>query len=146
MSLPDVRSAMITRFGSISGVVVPSDPYPMQIEDKTILMWPRIEDSVPISRGKTPGSVAVRGSDIMQVEYHRRVPYEYLGSTMGDLTSMVETIRNLVWLEHANGRFDNTVFGIERVSLTHLGALGWNEWTFGIRMEVAFIHDTVVTA
>lgn len=80
----------------------------------------------------------------MQVEYHRRIPYEHLGSTMGDVTTMIETITLATWSELAGGKFDGTVLSIDEVALIHFGALGWNEWTFGARLEVSFTHLTEV--
>lgn len=141
MSLSAARLAMMDVFGDITGITVPPDPLPREIDDKTIVVFPRSANMGISSRGKA-GSIVVRSNDVMQVEYHRRVPYEHLGSTMGDVTAMIETIELAVWGQFASGGggFDGTVFSIESVSLIHFGALGWNEWTFGARLEIAFTH------
>lgn len=144
MSLSAIRLAMMERFAEISGVNVPLDPLPHTIDDKTIVVFPRTADSTLIGKGKA-GGLSTQSSDIMQVEYHRRIPYEHLGSTMGDITLMIETITDVVWAELAGGKFDGTVLSIQGVSLAHFGALGWNEWTFGARLEIAYTHLTHVT-
>lgn len=146
MSLSAVRLAMMERFAQISGVDVPDDPLPARISDKTILVFPRSNQSAAQSRGKDPGSVGILSEDVMQVEYHRRVSYENLGSTMGDITTMIQTIGDTTWGEHAGGKFDGTILGIRGVSLVHLGALGWNEWTFGARLEISFAHTYYITS
>ena len=134
------------RFASLTGVEVPSDPLPMTISDKTILVFPRLEESSLLSRGDSAGSVGIQSDGVMQIEYHRRVPYEHLGTTMGDISTMVDTLRDLIWGELAGGKFAGTVFSISRVALVHLGALGWNEWTFGVRLETSFTYLTHVTS
>lgn len=141
MTLAAVRLAMMDRFQDISGVNVPGDPLPREIDDKTIIVFPRSKNSGLLSRGKA-GSITTRSNDVMQVEYHRRIPYEHLGSTMGDITTMIDTIEFAVWGEFVlgGGGFDGTVFSIEGVSVVHFGALGWNEWTFGARLEISFTH------
>lgn len=144
MSLTAVRLAMMERFAEISGVSVPSDPLPMTIQDKTIVVFPATGNSNLLGKGKD-GGIALQSPEIMQVEYHRRIPYEHLGSTMGDITSMIETITNVVWGELAGGKFDGTVSSVQRVSLAHFGALGWNEWTFGARLEIAYTHLSHIT-
>lgn len=146
MTLSAVRLAMMDRFSQISGVNVPDDPLPREIDDKTIVVFPRTNESVPLSRGRTPQDIAIRSMDVMQVEYHRRVPYEHLGSTMGDVSTMIDTITAVAWSELAGGKFDGTIFSIQRVALVHFGALGWNEWTFGARLEISFTYDTNVSA
>lgn len=146
MSLVDVRLAMMQKFAEITGVTVPADPLPFEISDKTILVFPRMGTAIIESRGKN-GSIVLRCPDTIQVEYHRRIPYEHLGSTMGDVTAMIQTLILSVWGEfvQGGGHFNSTVLAIEGVSLTHFGALGWNEWTFGARLEVALIHLTDVS-
>lgn len=145
MSLADVRLAMMESLATISGVVVPADPLPKKIDDKTILVFPNVQTATVISKAQGRGvATAVEGS--MYVEYHRRVPYEHLGSTMGDITSMIDTITDLVWGELAGGRFDGTVHNIQGVSLAHFGALGWNEWTFGARLMVSFTYLKTITS
>lgn len=146
MTLSAVRTAMMERFALISGVEVPQDPLPHEIDDKTIVVFPRTDFSDTISKGSASQSVAVQSVGTMQVEYHRRIPYEHLGSTMSDITAIVDTIEDVVWSEHAGGKFDGTVFSIQRVALMHFGALGWNEWTFGARLEISFVYHRHVTA
>lgn len=146
MSLSAVRLAMMDTLSGITGVTVPSDPLPMTILDKTIVVFPRIGDSELLSRGRTAGEIAIQSHESMQVEYHRRVPYEHLGSTMGDITTMIETISDLVWAEMAGGKFGGTILSVQGVSLMHFGALGWNEWTFGARLGVNFTHVSLVSA
>lgn len=147
MTLAAVRVAMMEKFATISGVIVPPDPLPREIDDKTIVVFPRSKNAGVMSRGKN-GSIVTRSNDVMQVEYHRRVPYEHLGSTMGDITAMIDTIDDAVWEEFASGGggFDGTVFSVEGVSLIHFGALGWNEWTFGARLEISFTHLTDISS
>lgn len=144
MSLSAVRLAMMERFGEISGAHVPEDPLPHTIDDKTIVVFPRSGSSSLLSRGRG-ANIAIRSPEVMQVEYHRRIPYEHLGSTMGDITSMIEAITLATWGELAGGKFDGTVLSIDEVSLVHFGALGWNEWTFGARLEISFTHLTEVS-
>lgn len=139
MSLAAVRLAMMERFTEIAGAHVPADPLPHTIDDKTIVVFPRSGLSNLLSKGRGP-NIVIKSPEVMQVEYHRRIPYEHLGSTMGDITSMIETITLVTWGEMAGGRFDGTVFSIDEVALVHFGALGWNEWTFGARLEIAFTH------
>lgn len=146
MALADVRLAMMERYAELSGVTVPQDPLPMQLVDKSIIIFPRIGETVILSKGRTAGSVAVRSSDVMQVEYHRRIAYEQLGTTMGDITTMIDTIGEVAWSELAGGKFDDTVLSIDRVALAHFGAIGWNEWTFGARLEIAFTHLTHISS
>lgn len=146
MSLAAVRLAMMESFAMISGVEVPQDPLPREIDDKTIIVFPRIGETVAMSKGAVPRSVAVQKSDTIFVEYHRRIPYEHLGSTIGDITTMIDTMTDLCWRENAGGRFNGTVMSVQRVGLVHFGSLGWNEWTFGARLEVGFIHLTSVSA
>lgn len=143
MSLADVRLAMMESLAGISGVIVPADPLPKTIDDKTILVFPGTNVSSLIGKGRN-GGLALSDSGTMQVEYHRRVPYEHLGSTIGDITSMIDTIEVLVWEELAGGKFDGTISNIQGVSLAHLGALGWNEWTFGARLMVSFTYLTTI--
>lgn len=143
MSLSAVRLAMMERFAQISGVDVPEDPLPARIIDKTIIVFPRSNDSV--LQGKKTGVVGIMSEDVMQVEYHRRVSYENLGSTIGDITTMIQTISDATWSEHGGGKFDGTVFSIRGVALVHFGALGWNEWTFGARLEISYSHLYGVT-
>jgi hypothetical protein len=130
---------MMERFAQIPGIIVPGDPLPMTIEDKTIVVFPRIGQSVALSAGRN-GGVAVQAPEVMQVEYHRRIPYEHLGSTMGDITSIIDSLTDVIWSELAGGKFDGTISNIQSVSLAHFGAIGWNEWTFGARLDVAFTH------
>jgi hypothetical protein len=137
MSLAAIRLAMMERFDEIPDAVVPQDPLPHQLQDKSILMFPRVGSSELLSPGKGP-KVAVRLDGTMQVEYHRRIPYEHIGSSIPDITEMVDTIVEVVWSEMAGGKFGGTILSILGVSLNHLGALGWNEWTFGARMDVQF--------
>ena len=143
MTLAAVRLAMMESLSSISGVNVPSDPLPKTIDDKTIVVFPNVQSSNVISKGVGRGlGTATEGT--MQIEYHRRIPYEQLGSTMGDITAMIDTITELVWGELAGGKFDGTVHNIQGVSLAHFGALGWNEWTFGARLMVSFTYLTTI--
>ena len=146
MSLEAVRLAMMDRYQGISGVVVPQDPLPMQIEDKSIIVFPRIGESNLLSKGRTSGALAIQSSDVMQVEYHRRVPYERLGSVIADVTEMVDAITDMTWGELAGGKFDDTILAITRVALAHFGEIGWNEWTFGARLEISFTHLTHISS
>lgn len=146
MSLSTVRLAMMERFALISGVDVPSDPLPITISDKTIVVFPRIGKSTLLSKGRLPGDIAIQSDDVMQIEYHRRVPYRELGSTMGDITSMIETLTDVTWGELAGGKFDGTILSIQDVDLAHFGALGWNEWTFGARLEISYTHLTNISS
>lgn len=143
MSLAAVRLAMMDKLDTITGVTVPQDPLPRTIDDKTIVVFPRTEESTVIAKGVGRG-LSLQTPGIMQVEYHRRVPYEHLGSTMGDISTMIDTISTLCWKEQAGGRFDGTVLQIRGVSLEHFGALGWNEWTFGARLMVSFTYLTTI--
>jgi len=144
MSLAEVRIAMMESLATLSGVDVPQDPLPREIEDKTIVVFPRIEESSVIAKGVGRG-LSLQTPGAMQVEYHRRVPYEHLGSTFGDVSTMIGTISDLVWKEQAGGKFDGTVLAIRSVALEHFGALGWNEWTFGARLVVSFTYLTTIT-
>jgi hypothetical protein len=146
MTMATVRLAMMNRFSDISGVIVPPDPLPLLIDDKTIVVFPRSSESSSLSKGSARGAVAITSDDVLQIEYHRRIPYEHLGSTFGDVTNMIDTISTICWSEHAGGKFDGEVFAIRGVSLVHFGALGWNEWTFGARLEVAFSYLANVTS
>lgn len=146
MGLPEVRQAMMTKLRTISGVTVPQDPLPHTISDKTIVVFPRTSGTALSSTGRTRGEVAVRARSVLQVEYHRRIPYKELGSTIGDVTSMIDTIEDLVWGQAAGGRFDGTIISVEGVDLAHFGALGWNEWTFGARLEVTVTHGDLISA
>lgn len=139
MSVSAVRLAMMERFADISGVVVPADPLPLEIENKSIIVFPRIGNTSILSRGKD-GGVAFQAEDVMQVEYHRVIPYRELGTVIGDVTSMIESIREATWSEVAGGKFDGTVLTVSSVSLAHFGAIGWNEWTFGARLEISYTH------
>ena len=140
MSLATIRLEMMTRYAQLSGVVVPQDPLPTQIADKSIIIFPRIGESNLIGRGSTRTSVSIRVDDVMQIEYHRRIPYEELGTTFPDISTMIDTIEEVAWGELAGGKFNGSVLNITRVALLHFGAIGWNEWTFGARLEVAFTH------
>ena len=135
---------MMEALAAISGVDVPQDPLPREIEDKTIVVFPRTEESVVIAKGVGRG-LSLQTPGTMQVEYHRRVPYEHLGSTFGDISTMIGTISDLVWKEQAGGKFDGTILAIRSVALEHFGALGWNEWTFGARLVVSFTYLTTIT-
>lgn len=146
MGLAAIRLAIMERFAEIPGVIVPPDPLPMTIDDKTILVFPRVLESTLIARGRGSGSISIQSEDVMQTEYHRRIPYEHLGSTMGDITEMIETLTNVVWSEAVGGKFDGTILSIRSVALMHFGALGWNEWTFGARLEIAYTHLSLVAA
>lgn len=143
MTLSLVRLAMMESLATIPGVSVPSDPLPKTIEDKTIVVFPDVVNSSIISKARDRG-IATASEGTMQIEYHRRVPYEHLGSTMGDITSMIDTITELVWGELAGGGFGGTVHNIRGVALAHFGALGWNEWTFGARLMVSFTYLTTI--
>jgi hypothetical protein len=145
MTLAAVRLAMMTKFATISGITVPQDPLPTQISDKTIMIFPRTGPTSVVGRGASR-SLSFSSSKTMDLEYHRRIPYEHLGSTIGDITTMIDTITEMAWGEFASGggRFDGTVESIEDVALMHFGALGWNEWTFGARMEISFTYLTDV--
>lgn len=145
MSLQAVRLAMMERFADISGVTVPADPLPFQITDKTILIFPKMGPTEKIARG-AGRSLGFQSTRTIDLEYHRRIPYEHLGETIGDVTTMIDTITEMAWGESASGgsRFSGTVESIESVDLMHVGALGWNEWTFGARIEISFIYFTSV--
>lgn len=138
MSLAEVRLAMMDNFSTIPGVTIPQDPLPREIVDKTIIVFPRAQTSSAQSMAR--GAVATQTPGSMQVEYHRRIPYEHIGSVMADVTEMIDTIDDLCWKEHAGGKFDGTVLAVREISLEHFGALGWNEWTFGARLLVAFSY------
>lgn len=145
MSLAEVRLAMMSKFASISGVTVPQDPLPLTIVDKTILIFPRLGPTSLMGRGKDR-SITFDAAKSVDLEYHRRIPYEHLGTTIGDITTIHDTITEMTWGEFAAGgsKFDGTVLSIENVALLHVGALQWNEWTFGIRMEISFTYQTEV--
>lgn len=143
MTLSAVRLAMMESLATISGVTVPEDPLPKVIDDKTIIVFPGLQTTTILSKARDRG-IAISSDGTMQVEYHRRVPYEHLGSTMGDITSMIDTITELIWGELAGGGFSGTVHNIRGVALAHFGALGWNEWTFGARIMVSFTYLTTI--
>jgi len=144
MSLAAVRLAMMETMDTIAGVTVPQDPLPRTIDDKTIIVFPRAEESVLIAKGGVAQGLSLQTPGTMQIEYHRRIAYEHLGSVMGDVSTMIDTISTLVWKELTGGYFDGTVSTIRGVSLEHFGALGWNEWTFGARLMVSFTYLTTI--
>lgn len=145
MTLAAVRLAMMDRFDDISGILVPADPLPITIEDKTLMIFPRIGPTGNMGRGRDR-SITFSSAKSVDVEYHRRIPYEHLGSTIGELTTMHDTITEMAWGEFAVGgsKFDGTVESIENVALMHFGSLSWNEWTFGIRIEISFTYLTEI--
>ena len=143
MTLSEVRSAMMDKFATLNGVTVPQDPLPTRLEDKSIIVFPRSQRSEIVSKAVGRG-IATRTPGMMQVEYHRRIGYEQVGSVMSDLATVTDSIDELCWKELAGGKFDGSIFNLEGVSLEHLGALGWNEWTFGVRLVVSFTYLTTI--
>lgn len=145
MTLAAVRLAMMDRYATISGVSVPADPLPFQIDDMTILIFPRMGPTNLVGRGRDR-SISFLSTRSVDIEYHRRIPYEHLGTTIGDVTTIIDTITEMTWgqMSVSGDKFGGTVESIESVSLMHVGSLQWNEWTFGARMEVSFTYLTSV--
>lgn len=144
-SLAAIRLAMMARFDDISGINVPQDPIPLQIPDKTIIIFPRMGPTEKIGRGQNR-SLSFQAQKSISVEYHRRISYQKIGDVLADVTEMVDTIEQMAWGELAQGgsKFGGTLEDIESVNLMHFGSLGWNEWTFGARMEISvtYLGDT----
>lgn len=82
----------------------------------------------------------------MSLEYHRRISYQAINSVIDDCSTMHDVILRKAWGEFSDGggRFFDNVRSIENVNLMHFGTLGWNEWTFGIRIEVAFTYEDLI--
>lgn len=144
-TLEEVRQAMMTKFGEIPGVTVPADPLPEVIPDKTIMIFPRMGPSQVEGRGRDR-QLSVTLQKVVDLEYHRVIPYTAIGSVISDITVMHDLITRKAWGEFSYGgsKFNGTVRSIEGVGLMHFGALIWNEWTFGIRMEISFTYEDLI--
>lgn len=147
MAIDAVRLAIMAALGDVPGVTVPADPIPNQIEDKTIVVYPRPGSSTPGLHRAKNGGIVINARDTMVIEYHRVVPIQAVGSVWGDVTEMTETLRMAVWAQMVPGagKFDGTVDQIHAVTTIHMGGLGWNEFTAGVRLGVDLTHSSIVT-
>ncbi len=146
MALDTVRQAIMDSMGDIDGVTVP-DPVPAQLDDKSVIVYPRPGNTTAVMHRGSSGGIVVEARDAFIVEYHRRIPAEHFGSVLGDVTAMVQTIRDAIWGEFtpSGGHFGGTVSILHGVGTDHLGTLGWNEWTFGCRLTIDLSHYSEIS-
>lgn len=149
MAIDLVRSAIMARLAeALPALIVPQDPLPQQISDKTLLVYPQPGDAVPAMHRGASGGVVFGARDIFVAEYHRRIPEKEFGSVIGDVTAITEAIRALVWAEFApgGGKFYGSADLLHRVGTERFGELGWNEFTFGVRFAIELTHYSEVSA
>lgn len=147
MAIPLVRLAVMARVGDLADVTVPADPLPMQLTDKTIVVYPRPGQAVAAAQSGRNGSLPITARDVLIVEYHRVIPEKTFASVIADVTTMLETLRTLAWGEFKahGGKFGSTVQQLHAVTTLQFGELGWNEFTFGVRIGLDLTHSSVVS-
>lgn len=145
MSLDAVRTAIQAKMATISGIQVP-EPVPIHLEDKTIVVYPQPGESAAAMNRGGGGGIVISARDTILVEYHRRIPEPAFGTVIGDVTSMTQLIRDAIWSEYtpAGSKFSGTADVLHSVRTVHFGELGWNEWTFGVRIAIDLTHFTEV--
>lgn len=149
MGLPELVAGVIAVLEDstlASSATVYSGELPQRLTDRSIVAFPEPGDALPGMQSGRNGGVIIAARDFVIVEYHRVIPEKEFGSVVQDVTETTQALREIAFGEfnRGGGRFSGAASQLHGVMRRKYGELGWNEFTFGVRLAIDLSHHSEI--